>query len=579
MRDVRFYLKPKYGRSHALIIGINTYIRCNPLSYAVNDATAVRDKLVKDFDFSSEDVTLLLDENATADAIRRAYLRFCNSDIELDDRLLIFFAGHGSTRSGMRGEVGYLVPVDATPDDLSTLIRWDDLTRNIEMIPAKHILFVMDACYGGLAITRTFQSGSARFLKDMLKRVSRQVLTAGKADQQVADSGGPIAGHSVFTGHLLQGLGGEAATPDGVLTASGLMSYVYGKVAADAGSFQTPHFGHIDGDGDFIFRAPKFGSDATSDAIDIDSMLVVPYPDEPTPRSDLPSKILRVKELLSDRERSIELHDFTVDEVKRFLSATGEDAFKSDGTFTIEEVIDRLTRYESHTKDLATIEACIAYWAAPSHRQILRKALARSTDRLDIRGGLLSWLTLRWYPLVIQTYCAGIASTEAGRYDTLSDLLLTEVQSGEDTMTVFRAVSRAIQEFAQAEIFKRLPGHERQYTPMSEYLFKQLQPQLDNALFMGRNYERAFDEFEIMLALVAVDQKLQAHQSAWGPVGRFGWKHQNNTPSPLTQLIDRIKAEGSKSPALQHGLFGGDENRFSEAANKCSAIVSALNWY
>ncbi|MCL5236691.1 MAG: hypothetical protein M1353_02420 [Nitrospirae bacterium] len=94
----------------------------------------------------------------------------------------------------------------------------------------------------------------------MLQRYSRQVITAGKADEVVADAGGPIPGHSVFTGHLLQGLEGNAATPDGIITANGVMAYVYERVAKDLNSDQTPHFGFIDGDGDFIFTAPMLTS-------------------------------------------------------------------------------------------------------------------------------------------------------------------------------------------------------------------------------------------------------------------------------------------------------------------------------
>jgi uncharacterized caspase-like protein len=71
------------------------------------------------------------------------------------------------------------------------------------------MLFLMDACYGGLALTRTtIPPGSMRFLKDMLQRYSRQVLTAGKADEVVSDAGGTRPGHSIFTSHLLDGLDG-----------------------------------------------------------------------------------------------------------------------------------------------------------------------------------------------------------------------------------------------------------------------------------------------------------------------------------------------------------------------------------
>src|SRR5207244_2588726 len=116
-----------------------------------------------------------------------------------------------------------------------------ELTRNADLIEAKHILFVMDACYGGLALMRGITPGTKRFLKDMLIRRSRQVLTAGKADEVVADSGGPLPGHSVFTGHLLEALQGKAANSEGIITAATLSAYVYMAVSSDAGSQQTPH--------------------------------------------------------------------------------------------------------------------------------------------------------------------------------------------------------------------------------------------------------------------------------------------------------------------------------------------------
>jgi uncharacterized caspase-like protein len=138
-----------------------------------------------------------------------AYMRLTDRDlVGPDDRLIIFFAGHGHTASGRRGETGFLVPVDGDVTNLASLVRWEELTRCADLIPAKHVLFLMDACYGGLALTRkTLPPGSMRLLKDMLQRFSRQVLTAGKADETVSDGGGVRVGHSIFTSHLLDGSG------------------------------------------------------------------------------------------------------------------------------------------------------------------------------------------------------------------------------------------------------------------------------------------------------------------------------------------------------------------------------------
>lgn len=248
--------RPYYTNSWALIIGINDYQNAPRLAYACNDADAVASVLVDELHFPKNQVTVLKDGDATRQAILDTYLNFSERIGDPDDRLFVFFAGHGTTIKGLKGDVGYLVPVDGVPDRLGSLIRWDDLTRSADLIRAKHILYIMDACYSGLAMKRAAPPGTKRFVSDMLQRLSRQVLTAGKEDETVVDGGGPSGANSIFTGYLIKGLRGAAKNADGVLTANLLMNYVYQKVGQDSRSQQTPHFGHIDGDGDFILCTP-----------------------------------------------------------------------------------------------------------------------------------------------------------------------------------------------------------------------------------------------------------------------------------------------------------------------------------
>jgi hypothetical protein len=249
--------KPQYTNSWALVVGINAYQFCSPLSYASNDADAVASALVDQLGFESSKLFLLKDERATKQAILDRYLELSSLATDPDDRVFVFFAGHGFTTQGLRGPVGYLVPVDGNTDRLNSLIRWDELTRNAELIPAKHILFIIDACYSGLIIQRAIAPGTGRFVSDMLQRLSRQVITAGKADETVADGGGPAGKNSIFTGYLIEGLSGAASDEGGVLTANMLMNFVYRKVGQDGTSQQTPHYGHVEGDGDFILRTPN----------------------------------------------------------------------------------------------------------------------------------------------------------------------------------------------------------------------------------------------------------------------------------------------------------------------------------
>ena len=348
MKDVN--LKAQYTASHALVIGIDDYIHTSPLEYAVSDAKAVASVLEQKYKFAPGNIKLLLNEDAQRDNIMSSFLNYADRS-HPDDRLLVFFAGHGHTKTGYRGEVGYLVPQDGDSEQLSTLIRWDELTRNADLIPAKHILFIMDACYGGLALPR-LSAGAARFLKDMMLRRSRQVLTAGKADEVVSDAGGPLPNHSVFTGHLIEALKGAAQTEEGVITANGVMAYVYDRVSKDSQSDQTPHYGFINGDGDFVFKGLKKLSQQSK--TDADILISVPSVNI---EQDITQDTLenRVKSYLSDKTLTIQLHDLTVQHTRKFIAETTSDHFPARSTFSNEKLINRLTRYEDCTTDIRTI--------------------------------------------------------------------------------------------------------------------------------------------------------------------------------------------------------------------------------
>ena len=179
-------LKDSYDEHFALIIGINKYDNLPNLEYAVNDATAIKNVLINNFNYKEENIRMLIDKQATHDNIMDEYYQLIN-DTAINDSVLIFFAGHGSTYPSILKDKGFLVPCDGTEMKMNTLISWDRLVSDSELIKAKHIFFIMDACYSGLALLRG--NPSKRFLKDMIRRQSRQILTAGKANQTVKDSG------------------------------------------------------------------------------------------------------------------------------------------------------------------------------------------------------------------------------------------------------------------------------------------------------------------------------------------------------------------------------------------------------
>ncbi|HSB71995.1 MAG TPA: polysaccharide deacetylase family protein [Candidatus Methylomirabilis sp.] len=247
-----------YRESWAAIIGIDDYRKWPRLRYAVNDATGVKEVLIQKYKFKPENIFTLMNQEATRENILSVLGDKLGNPqaIKRDDRVFVFFAGHGITRKLPSGrDLGYIVPVEADVNNYHgqsiSMTNFQDIA---EAIPAKHVIFVMDSCYSGLGLTRGGRADqSQNYLMEISRRTARQMLTAGGADQQVADNG--PNGHSIFTWTLLQALEGKAdLNGDGFITGSELAAYI-GPVVSNL-SRQTPAFGNLPGSegGEFVFE-------------------------------------------------------------------------------------------------------------------------------------------------------------------------------------------------------------------------------------------------------------------------------------------------------------------------------------
>jgi len=245
-----------YNKSYAVIIGIDQYQNLpfdRQLSYAVRDAKGVEAVLRKNFKFDK--IITLYNKEATKDNILKVLMGDLGKELSEEDALFIFWAGHGNQERTREGDLGYLIPFDGSVSETYKNITMSQIRDDIsKKIPAKHIFYVMDACYGGLlASTRSVDKEIRRdfnYLQEVTKERVRQVLTAGGKDQEVLD-GGP-KGHSVFTGRLIELL----ENTDDFITANEIQTIVKEKVFSDARArnhTQTPSYGTLYGVGDYVF--------------------------------------------------------------------------------------------------------------------------------------------------------------------------------------------------------------------------------------------------------------------------------------------------------------------------------------
>jgi len=241
-----------YRKSVAVIIGIDEYANLpfdKQLSYAVRDAKGVADVLKRQYRFDK--IITLYNKEATRNRILDLLTEELANELGEQDALFIFWAGHGNQESSREGELGYLIPYDGDLKKIRTNITMSEIRNTIsKKIPAKHIFYVMDACYSGLLTeTRSVNTAPRRdlaYLQDITKERVRQVLTAGSKDQEVLDGG--ANGHSIFTSRLIELL----ENAGDFITANEIQSIIKEKVNGDARARnhnQTPAYGTLYGSG------------------------------------------------------------------------------------------------------------------------------------------------------------------------------------------------------------------------------------------------------------------------------------------------------------------------------------------
>jgi tetratricopeptide (TPR) repeat protein len=233
---------PQIPRSYALVIGISRYKNLpakSQLQYPDRDAADMYSTLIseKAGQFPAEGVHELIDEHATLANIKQELESWLPAVTGPNDRVFIYFAGHGFISGGK----AYLAPYDMDPKNIaSTAYPMDELGQVIgSKIHGKWKVLLTDACHSG-AITP--EDDTAQVNKSLLDLNSSMFsLTASREREQSFESPQWGGGHGIFTYYVIQGLQGEADTSgDGVVTADELAEYVHTNVRLATHMLQNP---------------------------------------------------------------------------------------------------------------------------------------------------------------------------------------------------------------------------------------------------------------------------------------------------------------------------------------------------
>ena len=235
----------------AVVIGIDTYPNIPQLKYGVSDARAFYSFLVKNNRIPSENVTLLVNEQATLANLRTLLGTKLKRNAGRDDMVIIYFAGHGATERDIMSPDGdglekYILPYDANPKDLyASALPMREISHILHRIQSERLVFIADACYSGASGGRTINLTGYRanmtdaYLDRIVSGKGRIIITASGANEVSMEK--DELQHGVFTYFLLKGLGGVADfDKDGLVTVDEAYKYVSDTVPKATAQEQHP---------------------------------------------------------------------------------------------------------------------------------------------------------------------------------------------------------------------------------------------------------------------------------------------------------------------------------------------------
>lgn len=229
-------------RSYAVVIGISTYQnlpKAAQLEFPNRDAEDIYSALISPEagQFPPEHVHKLINERATAANIRHEIEEWLPSVTQDNDRVLVYFAGHGFISGGKGWLAAYDVDLKNIP---GTAYSMDALgTEMGGKIKGKWKVLLTDACHSGAITPESDPTLINQTLLDLRKSLFS--LTASRDREQSFESDRWGGGHGIFTYYVAKGLEGEADTNgDGVIDADELAEYVHTNVRLATQGRQNP---------------------------------------------------------------------------------------------------------------------------------------------------------------------------------------------------------------------------------------------------------------------------------------------------------------------------------------------------
>lgn len=244
------------GMTYGVFIAINDYSEgiWKSLDTPVNDAEAIISVLNEKYVF--DQIMTIYNEAANRKAII-ANLNLVAKQLKAEDRLLIFYSGHGIEV----GTEGYWIPSDAKSEDLTEMISNTEIRDILGKMKSQHILLMVDACFSG-GVFKSAEGyirneGSVDYYDLVDRLISREALVSGALEPLNDEK----YSRSIFVKYIVKYLNRNKSQ---YFSTSELFELIKYPVAANSPTI--PLFGHIQNTGheggQFVFELTGFEVEA-----------------------------------------------------------------------------------------------------------------------------------------------------------------------------------------------------------------------------------------------------------------------------------------------------------------------------
>lgn len=205
-------------KTYAVVIGIAGYQNkaLPQLNYPDKDATLFAAYLQSKAggNVPQEQIRLLLNDKATIAAVYEAF-DWLKETCKKNDRVYIYFSGHGDLETKDKLSVGYLLAYNTPPNNyVNNAISINSLNNTANTLTLKNgakVIIITDACHAG-KLAGDFFKGKQYAAEQLSKVLNNQVrLAACAASEEAAEGPDWGGGRGVFSYYLLNGLSGSAA--------------------------------------------------------------------------------------------------------------------------------------------------------------------------------------------------------------------------------------------------------------------------------------------------------------------------------------------------------------------------------